>query len=316
MSLFDKVNNLHAKLKSSNANVSSSQSESPRINQSEQINSPNAGNGAVVNRPRTNTDPQTCFEVFKSHWSQAWVIISKVSNTSNTVGQSHSSNNVATNRSPQQEVDTVLRYVDQMMLLLVEEEDQDGAQGPILQYMLEEDLLTKLFQWSNLQLEYADRLKYHHLKTVDLLISQARQLLLVHKPIIRPLLQLLTSCEEHPNSNIEQHLILVLHQLCVAVTQNTHLLELLFSASSDQGSAKFLIFSLLIPYIHHEGSIGQQARDALLLIMALSSRLEHIGQYIAQHSDFCPVSTSTLMLKTNYIQFCSGCIYCKISLRV
>lgn len=161
--------------------------------------------------------------------------------------------------------------------------------------MLEDDLLVKLFEWSNIQTEFSDKLKYHHLKTVDMLISQARQTLLVHKPIIRPVLQLLSSCEEHSNSNIEQHMILVLHQLCVAVTQNTHLLELLFSASSEQGSAKFLIFSLLIPYIHHEGTIGQQARDALLLIMALSSRLHHIGQYIAENSDFCPVSINILL---------------------
>ena len=89
---------------------------------------------------------------------------------------------------------------------------------------------------------------------------------------------------------IEKHLILLLHQLCVSVTQNTHILELLFNASSEQGPAKFLMFSLLIPYVHREGSIGQQARDALLLIMALSARHENIGLYIAENSDFCPVS--------------------------
>lgn len=183
------------------------------------------------------------------------------------------------------------RYVDKMMLLLVEEEDQEGAQGPVLRYLLQEDILTKLFNWSDQQTENTDRHKLHYLKMMDMLISQARQSLLVHKPVIRPLLYLLSSCEDHPDSNVQQHLILVLHQMCVAVTQNTYLLELLFSASTDQGMAKFLVFSLLIPYIHREGSIGQQARDALLLIMSVSSRHENIGQYIAQNSDFCPVSS-------------------------
>ena len=93
-----------------------------------------------------------------------------------------------------------------------------------------------------------------------------------------------------PFQNIEKQVILLLHQLCVCVTQDSRLLELLYNASSDHGPAKFLMFSLLIPYVHREGSIGQQARDALLLIMALSSKHDHIGKYIADNSDFCPVS--------------------------
>ncbi|GBL98469.1 UPF0518 protein GE18198, partial [Araneus ventricosus] len=56
----------------------------------------------------------------------------------------------------------------------------------------------------------------------------------------------------------------------------------------------FLIFSLLIPFVHREGAIGQQARDALLLCMALSRRNESIGVYIAEHSNFCPVLATGL----------------------
>ena len=80
-----------------------------------------------------------------------------------------------------------------------------------------------------------------------------------------------------------------MHALCVCVTQNTQILELLFNAGAEHGPAKFLVFSLLIPYVHREGVIGQQARDALLLIMALSNTRQSIGVYIAEHSDFCPV---------------------------
>lgn len=72
--------------------------------------------------------------------------------------------------------------------------------------------------------------------------------------------------------------------------KQTQLLELLFNSASEQGPAKFLMFSLLIPYVHREGQIGQQARDALLLIMALSSQNSNIGRYVAENSDFCPVS--------------------------
>lgn len=63
-----------------------------------------------------------------------------------------------------------------------------------------------------------------------------------------------------------------------------------------------MIFSLLLPFVHREGGIGQQARDALLLCMALSASHTSVGQYIAQHSNFCPVSSLflfyVLMLST------------------
>ena len=53
-----------------------------------------------------------------------------------------------------------------------------------------------------------------------------------------------------------------------------------------------MIFSLLLPFIHREGGIGQQARDALLLCMALSASHPMVGDYVAKHSNFCPVSIS------------------------
>ena len=75
-------------------------------------------------------------------------------------------------------------------------------------------------------------------------------------------------------------------------------MELLFNASADHGPTKFLMFSLLMPYVHYEGSVGQQARDALLLIMALSAKHQRIGVYIAEHSDFCPVCLLFLFVES------------------
>lgn len=56
----------------------------------------------------------------------------------------------------------------------------------------------------------------------------------------------------------------------------------------------FIIFSLLIPYVHREGSLGHQARDALLLCMALSQKNSNIGIYIAKYSSMCPVLVTGL----------------------
>lgn len=46
--------------------------------------------------------------------------------------------------------------------------------------------------------------------------------------------------------------------------------------------------------MHREGSIGHQARDALLLCMSLSQKNSNIGEYIAFHSSICPVLVTGL----------------------
>lgn len=57
---------------------------------------------------------------------------------------------------------------------------------------------------------------------------------------------------------------------------------------------RFIIFNLLIPYIHREGGVGQQARDAMLLCMSLSKKNDEVGLYIAD-SNICPVSNLLLL---------------------
>lgn len=80
-------------------------------------------------------------------------------------------------------------------------------------------------------------------------------------------------------------------QVCVSMARQPVILELLFRASpAQQGSTNLLIFSLLVPFIHRDGAIGQQARDALLLVMAASASHEAAARYIAENSYFCPVS--------------------------
>ena len=238
-------------------------------------------------RPRSGTDPETCLEVFKSHWTQVCSLmqgVTEIQQTGNII-----------QRSLLEAVSTIIRYIDQMSLLLVEEESSNGAQGPILQYIIENELFNTLISWSLCQKSCVQRLKYHHLNMFDMIIIQSRQDILVHKPIMQPMLQLLASCNSSEDKNIEPQMVSVLKQTCIAVSQNTALLEVLFSANMDQGAARFLVFSLLIPFIHREGSVGQEAREALLLIMSLSAKNETIGHYIANNSDFCPVSVQLLI---------------------
>lgn len=82
-----------------------------------------------------------------------------------------------------------------------------------------------------------------------------------------------------------------LHQICVSMARQPVVLEKLFQAApAEQCSTNFLIFSLLVPFIHREGAIGQQARDSLLLVMAASASHDALARYITENSYFCPVS--------------------------
>lgn len=133
------------------------------------------------------------------------------------------------------------------------------------------------------------RVQVEQLKLYEMLISQARQPLLRHKPVLTPLLRLLSVCAEPASAPLENSLVLLLNQLCVSVAREPAILELFFHSHTDQGPANLIIFSLLIPFIHHEGARGQQARDALLLIMAMSASNRAVAQSITDNSYFCPV---------------------------
>lgn len=63
---------------------------------------------------------------------------------------------------------------------------------------------------------------------------------------------------------------------------------------SDKPEARFLLFSLLIPYVHREGLIGSEARSGLLALLSLSKKFNYIAQYIADESNFCPVLATGL----------------------
>lgn len=229
-------------------------------------------------RSRCDTDPATCLEVFCNHWEQAYKIISRdVENGT---------------KSTEDEINAVSHNFEQMVTLLATEEGEEGQgmPGPILHHLLEHEILEKFCGWCHRYHDDSGKLIQEQLRMFEHLISQSRQLLLIHKPVIRPLLNLLAYCADDNASGIEANLVLVLHQLCVSISKEAVILESVFSMNADHGPTKFLIFSLLIPYLHREGKVGQQARDALLLIMTLSVKHPYIGKYIAENSDFCPVS--------------------------
>lgn len=238
-----------------------------------------------------NVEPETVIEAFRMHWLRALEVIEKSSG--------------GTVMPTADDITGVLNHLDQMVNFLIDEATSTEASipnggmspssvGPILDYMLMEGVLDRLFQWSLYTGEFLSNLKLEQLRIYEVLVSHSHHELLLQQPFLRPLLHLLASCTDCAPLEVEKRLVVLLNTLCVSLSQHPDLLEVFFSASSNQGPARFLIFSLLIPFVHREGAIGQQARDALLLCMALSQKNESIGLYIAENSNFCPVLATGL----------------------
>ncbi|XP_063757104.1 FHF complex subunit HOOK-interacting protein 1A-like isoform X2 [Eleginops maclovinus] len=247
-------------------------------------------------------DPETCMIVFKNHWAQVVKILEKHEPSRSgalSFLSSHTGGSAGLRLGPipTDEASAVQNYVEHMLFLLMEEEaGQGGAMGPILELVVVEGVMERLFLWS-LRRQFTEDMKLEQLCIYQMLLSQARQPLLHHKPILRPLMMLLASCAGAATDGggvVEAELVLLLHQLCVSLVKDPSVLELFFHTSEDQGAANFLLFSLLIPYTHRQGSVGQQARDALLLIMSLSAADPRVARHIAQNTYFCPVLATGL----------------------
>ncbi len=235
--------------------------------------------------PLHNADPQACYEVFCSHWRQVKLVLCKP----------NSSSRFQRNKVTFDDAQAVINYAAQMVYLIVEERPpSEGMIGRMLELMINDNIMDKLQSWSCQVGEYSEDLKRELLRMYELLIAQAKQSVLMHNAMLNPLLRLLMECHEC-SEKLEDQLVLLLHQLCVSLSKDPLLLEFLFHASPSQGPAKFLLFSLLIPFIHREGKLGTQARDALLLCISVSREAANIGQYISESTNLCPVSKQIFM---------------------
>ncbi|KAL1774539.1 FTS and Hook-interacting protein isoform X1 [Sigmodon hispidus] len=244
--------------------------------------------GASLQTP-VMADPETCLMVFKNHWSQVVRILERQGPRAAAGGAD--------------DLSAVRNHTYQMLTLLAEDRAAPSAPsgpGPLLEFALHEDLLSRVLTWQLQWDEFGDGVeerRAEQLKLFEMLVSEARQPLLRHGPVREALLALLDACG-HPvpsSPALDEGLVLLLSQLCVCVAREPSLLEFFLQPPPEPGAApRLLLFSRLVPFVHREGTLGQQARDALLLLMALSDGSPTVGRYIADHSYFCPVLATGL----------------------
>ena len=189
----------------------------------------------------------------------------------------------------QERCNILVYHLNEIVSVIIDE--KDGDPGPCLQYVLDEDVFQTVYTWSATNKNCVKDMKREQLRLFRSLIEKAKAHLLIYEQVWKPLLYLLHSCVNQISSDMEEHFVAVLKGLCVSVNRDIALLDLFFLDNHHHGQiARLSVFSLLIPFVHREGNVGNWARDAMLLCMALSSVDPRLGNYIAEETDFCPVS--------------------------
>ena len=214
-----------------------------------------------------------CLKMVDIHWNNAKAIMNL---DEKTVGL-------------QERCNILVYHLNEIVSVLVDE--KEGDPGPCLQYVLDEGVFHLVYLWSASNKNYVKDMQREQLRLFRNVIEKAKTHLLIYEQVWKPLLYLLHSCTNKISTDTEEHFVAVLKGLCVSVNRDIALLDLFFLDNHHHGQiSKLSVFSLLIPFVHREGNIGIWARDAMLLSMALSSVDARLGTYIAEETDFCPVS--------------------------
>jgi len=162
--------------------------------------------------------------------------------------------------------------------------------NPCLDILLTENILSHVLAASRMPIsqDQQDQLRLEQLKMYEVLLDQTSaraRSLLGHQPFLKPLLEVLNELSQSEKlcNESEDHLVMLLNQLCSRLRDSMELIEVFFNVKED----KFVIFSILLRFLHSDGHVGSQARDALLLCISLSKTHEGIGRFIATGTDFC-----------------------------
>ncbi|XP_057656379.1 FHIP family protein AGAP011705 isoform X4 [Diorhabda carinulata] len=228
---------------------------------------------SIIN-PEDECDPQACYDSFKEHWHQVCKLFNRVQQL-----PSHD------------DVLGVVNHLEQMATLLlydirrIDRLYMNQCSSQCLEYLFDEHILDKLYEWSTRSGRYINAIRCEQLKLYKMLVTHSRHILLLHETFVNPLIKLLCSMEEEVFSNeVENLLVDLINQLSALLMQNVEFIDLFFQEVKKVQS--FIIFSLLIPFVHREDSIGMKARDALLLCMSLSKKNKRVAVYVADDSNF------------------------------
>ena len=176
--------------------------------------------------------------------------------------------------------------------LIRDHPESRGQIGPCLQYILNEDVIDKMYVFSAKQRVYGKEIRIILFKFFTEVFSRSSQPILIHQQILRPFRKLLRvyEAEGTRDPELSASLVPMLHTMCILMQENQSLLDLFFESRVNMPS-QFLVFGQLLPHMHGSGEVGNRARDAILLCLSLADQLpgSHLTQYISSDSNFCQV---------------------------
>ncbi|GMT17759.1 hypothetical protein PFISCL1PPCAC_9056 [Pristionchus fissidentatus] len=205
-----------------------------------------------------------------------------------------------------EEMQDLMALVQRMTQFLMMEVNAqpEPAIGPILDRFFTHQMIERVIDWAQ---QCPDFLKpscqLSLIRTYEHIMSESysqNHCLLVHKPILNPLLRLFAWCRKPESqllaghrdgqpSKTDHHFVILLNQICMKMAKDATLLHFFFTCTDE-----FMVFSLLIPFLYEMNDVGQLARDALLLILAVSAQQKEVAEFVANKSAFCPVVATGL----------------------
>ncbi|KAF8358261.1 hypothetical protein PRIPAC_93256 [Pristionchus pacificus] len=202
-----------------------------------------------------------------------------------------------------QELMALLQRMVQFLMMEVNAQPEPAI-GPILDRFFTHQIVERVLDWAQ---QAPDFLKpscqLSLIRIYEHIVSESHSqnhCLLVHKPILNPLLRLFSWCRKPESqllaghrdgqpSKTDHHFVILLNQICMKMAKDATLLHFFFTCTDE-----FMVFSLLIPFLYEMNDVGQLARDALLLILAVSAKQQEVAEFVADKSAFCPVVATGL----------------------
>jgi len=183
------------------------------------------------------------------------------------------------------------------MIELLKYESTICASSSILDYILSENVLGEISDWTEcLPSQSTECLLNLEMQMFEFLILDKQRgiSLLSHQTVLRPLISLLELCEDLATSsrcNYSEELLLALvHSLSIIIMEEPHLIQLFLSSNQ---SKKMILFSLLIPYLHKPGNMGQRAKESVLIYISMSCTNQVVEGVIGD-SNFCMILATGL----------------------
>ena len=225
-----------------------------------------------------------------------------------------------------------------LIKLLSEESNQDAdlysiamsspKLSPLAQYLIYEEMLTKLNNWLKSVREMDIPLFFQILQIYQFVLEQLTpancRLVLQQSRFSVSLTELLEIVPDylsivHSGSQkiyktmFEECLVQMLHTISTVLAYDPHLhRSLLFmeddsssGSSSGQTDAKFSgdklargtrwpLFELLVGFLHRPNLVGERAREAMLICLNCTQRFDYLGSWVVDETDFCPLLATGL----------------------